>query len=233
MFWDLSTYPWRSSFLVHKLKLTIASGQQDCRLCKQKRMCIHQSKQALAPGAKARWIMAHSSNLQIGCACSRHFASRDTRCRGDFHQNLRKEISRSDILWQWIWIHILDLMTSLSLSHWLLRQLRSTWAPTGGLRILNSPKDANQGKRLPDVSICACVLLVLNQNAYFVWGRILLLNPLLFCLYTHQSYFTSQTEKRYHVNSGSISCSKHLVRCPGHCMTMNILYIVKFLPAGL
>lgn len=140
-----------------------------------------------------------------------------------FSSKPSKEISRSDILWQWIWIHILDLMTSLSLSHWLLRQPRSTWAPTGGLRILNSPKDANQGKRLPDVSICACVLLVLNQNAYFVWGRILLLNPLLFCLYTHQSYFTSQTEKRYHVNSGSISCSKHLVRCPGHCMTMNIL----------
>lgn len=101
MFCDLSTHPWRSSFLVHKLKLTIASGQQDCRLCKQKRTCIHQNKQALAPGAKARWTMAHSRNLQAGWARSRHFASRDTRCRGDFHQNLCKEISRADILWQW------------------------------------------------------------------------------------------------------------------------------------
>lgn len=99
---DLSAHPWRSSFLVHKLKLTIASGQQGCKkLCKQKRTSIHQNKQALTPGTKACRVMTHSSNLKTGCTHEKHFASHDAWDRGNFHQNLCIEMSQANILWKW------------------------------------------------------------------------------------------------------------------------------------
>lgn len=40
MFCDLSAHPWRSSFLVHELKLTIASSKQDCKTVRKRECAI-------------------------------------------------------------------------------------------------------------------------------------------------------------------------------------------------